>query len=68
MRSMVNMKRSGVRLSVLSFHRQQRRVAGLLLSAVRTGDIDRAPGSNSAAARRSAANAGSVTLTAEGRG
>jgi len=40
----------------------------LLLSAVRAGDIGRerrAPSSNGAAARRSAANAGSVMLTAE---
>jgi len=51
---------------------QQRRAAGLLLSAVRAKDIDqqrRAPGSSSAAARaaarRSAANAGNVMLTAE---
>jgi len=45
---------------------QQRRAAGLLLSAVRAKDIDRqrwAPGSSSAAARRSAANA--AMLTAE---
>jgi len=49
---------------------QQRRAAGLLLSAVRAKDIDRQrpaaaapqPGS---AARRSAANAGNVMLTAE---
>jgi len=43
-------------------------VAGLLLSAVCAKDIDRqrrAPGSSSAAARRSAANAGNVMLTAE---
>jgi len=51
---------------------QQRRAAGLLLSAVRAKDIDRqrrAPGRSSAAARgrstRSAANAGNVMLTAE---
>jgi len=47
---------------------QPRRVAGLLLSAVRAGDIDRlrqAPGSSGAAARRSAANASSVTFTAD---
>ena len=51
-----------------------RRVAGLLLSAVRAGDVDRqrrapAPSSSGAAARaaarRSAANAGSVMSTAE---
>jgi len=56
--------------------------AGLLLSALQAGDIDRqlrapvprtsctatALSSNGAAARRSAANAGSVMLTAEGRG
>jgi len=40
----------------------------LLLSAVRAGDVDRqrrAPSSNGAAARRSAAHAGSVVFTAE---
>ena len=44
----------------------QRRAAGLLLSAVRARDIDRqrrAPGSSGAAARRSAVNAGGVVLT-----
>jgi len=66
------MKRSSVRPSVCPIDRQQqRRAAGLLLSAVRRGDIDRqrrtpAPSSNGAAARRSAANADSVMLTAEG--
>jgi len=45
-------------------------VAGLLLSAVLVGDIDQqrpalVPVSNGAAARRTAANAGSVMLTAE---
>jgi len=56
-----NMQRSGVRpsvrLSVCPIIRR-RRVAGLLLSAVWAGDIDRqcrAPSSNGAAARRSAA-------------
>ena len=40
----------------------------MLLSAVRARDIDRqrrAPGSSGAAARRSAANAGSVAFTAD---
>jgi len=49
------MKRSGVRPSVCPVIRpQQRREAGLLLSAVQAGDIDRqrrAPCSNGAAAR-----------------
>jgi len=52
-----------------SIRPQQRRAAGLLLSAVRAEDIDRQrraatqlPG---AAARRSAANAGRAMLTAE---
>jgi len=43
----------------------------LLLSTMWVGDIDqqrRAPSGNGAAARRWAANAGSVVLTAEGRG
>ena len=47
---------------------QRRHAAGLLLSAVRAGNIDRqrrAPSSNGAAARRSAANTGSVMLTAD---
>jgi len=48
---------------------QERRAAGLLLSALRAGDIsqEQAPvlSSNGAAARRTAANAGSVMLTAE---
>ena len=63
--------RPSVRLSVCPIIRpQQRCAAGLLLSTVRAGDIDRqrrapAPSSNGAAARRSAANAGSVMLTAE---
>jgi len=51
---------------------QQRRAAGLLLSALLAGDIDRqqapALSSNGAVARRSATNAGSVTLTADVRG
>ena len=72
------MVRSGVRPSVRQSvcpisRTQQRRAAGLLLSAVRAKDIDRqrrAPGSSSAAARaaarRSAANAAiNVMLTAE---
>jgi len=45
---------------------QQRRTAGLLLSAVRAGNISRqrrAPSSNCAAARRSVAKAGSATAT-----
>ena len=54
-----SIKRSGVRLSVRQSvcpisRTQQRRAAGLLLSAVRAKDIDRqrrAPGSSSAAAR-----------------
>jgi len=58
-----------VRQSVCPISRaQQRRAAGLLMNAVRAKDIDRqrrAPGSSSAAARRSAANAGNVTLRAE---
>jgi len=64
------MKLSSVRPSIGSIDRQQqRRAAGLLLSAVRAGDIDRqrrepAPSSNGATARRSAAYAGIVTLTA----
>ena len=58
--------------SVCPINRSQKRgAAGLLLSAVcRTGDIDwqrRAPSSNGAAARRSAANVGSTMLTAENR-
>jgi len=67
--------RPSVRLSVCPIVRQPvRRVAGLLLSAVRAGDVDRqrrapAPSSSGAAARaaarRSAANAGSVMSTAE---
>jgi len=47
---------------------QQRRAVSFLLSAVRAGDIDRqrrAPSINGAAARRSAANAGSAVLLAE---
>ena len=47
---------------------QQLRAAGLLLSAVLAGDIAaqrRSPSSNGAAARPSAANAGSVMLIAE---
>jgi len=58
------MKRSSVRLSVRLSHHSTRRAAGLLLSAVRAGDIDRqrqAPGAQQQ--RRSAANASSVTLT-----
>jgi len=47
-------------------------VAGLLLGVMRAGNIDRqrrAPSSNGAtAARRSAANAGSVTFTAAVKG
>jgi len=60
-----------VRQSVCPISRtQQRRAAGLLLSAVRAKDIDRqrrAPGSSSAAARGlgTAANADNVMLTAE---
>jgi len=65
-------ERPSVRPSVCPIDRQQQRhAASLLLSAVRAGDIERqqrapAPSSNGAAARRSAANAGSVMLTAEG--
>jgi len=47
---------------------QPRRAAGLLLGAVRAGDINRlrrGPSSNGAAARRSAANASSVAFTAD---
>ena len=45
-----------VHLSVCPIIRpQQRRAAGLLLSAPRSGDIDRAPSSKSAAARGSSA-------------
>jgi len=49
---------------------QQRRAAGLLLSAERAVDIDRqrpaaAASQHGAAARHSAANASSVTLTAD---
>jgi len=70
------MKRSNVRPSVRPSvcHidlQQQRRAAGLLPSAPRAGDIDRqrrAPSSNGAATRRSAANADSVVMTAEARG
>jgi len=62
---------------------QQRRAVGLLLSALQVGYINRqlrapcskravqqvlALSSNGAAARSSAANAGSVTLTADGGG
>jgi len=65
-------ERLSVRVSVCPIiGKQQRRAAGLLLRAVRAADIDRqprAPSSNGAAARRSAANAGSVVSTAEGRG
>jgi len=65
--------RPSVRQSVCPISQtQQRRAAGLLLSAVRAKDTDRqrrVSGSNSAAARaaarRSAANAGNVMLTAE---
>jgi len=68
--------RTSVRLSVCPVDRQQqRRVAGLLLSAPPAGDIDRqrrAPGTQQqrrySTARRSAANAGSVILRAEDRG
>jgi len=65
-------ERQSVRPSVCPVDRQQqRRAVGLLLSAMRTGDIDRqrpapAPSSNGVVARRSVANAGSVVLTAEG--
>jgi len=62
----VTVRCPSVRLSVCPIIRpQQRRAAGLLLSAVHAGHIDRqrrAPSSNGAAARRSAANAGSVML------
>ena len=64
--------RASVRPSVCLSHRStlMRCTAGLLLSVVWAGDIDRkrrapAPNSNGAAVRRSAANAGSVMLTAE---
>jgi len=63
------MKRSSVHPSVCAIVRpQQRRAAGLLLSAWRTGDMDPllhgAPAAGTAA-QRSAAKAGSVTLTAD---
>jgi len=60
-----------VRLSVCPIiWPQQRRAAGLLLSAVRAESIDRqrraaTPLQHGAAARRSAVNAGSVMLAAE---
>ena len=65
------MKRSSTRPSVCQSvcpidQQQQRRAAGLLLSAVQPGDIDRqqrAPSSNCATARRSAANATSTDDT-----
>ena len=65
--------RPSVCLSVCPIIAPQRRAAGLLLSAERAGDIDRqlratGASSNGATARRSAADAGSVTLTAEVRG
>ena len=66
-----SIKRSGVRQSVCRISpTQQRRAAGLLLSAVRAKDIDRqrpaaAAPQPGAAARRSTANAGNVMLTAE---
>ena len=68
-----SIKRSGIRPSVRQSvcpisEMQQRHAASLLLSAVFAKDIDlqrRAPGSSSAVARRSAANAGNVMLTAE---
>jgi len=56
-----SMERSSVRLSVPS----QRREAGLLLSAPRAGVIDRQQEPGHLAARRSAANAGSTTVTGE---
>jgi len=77
------MKRSSVRLSVCPIDRQQQLwPVDLPLSALRAGDIDRqrrapAPPTRTicvraqqhcAAARRSAANAGSVALTVEVRG
>jgi len=79
------MKRSRVHLSVCPYvcpinRQQQMRPAGLLLSALRAGDVDRRlPASTTrstcrralqhgTAARRSAANEGSVVLAAERRG
>jgi len=47
---------------------QQQRPVGLLLSALRTGDIDRQPRALCHRRRRSAANAGSVLLRADGGG
>jgi len=44
---------------------QQRHAAGLLLSAVRVGDIDRQLRAPCSRRRRSAANAGSLTLEAD---
>ena len=72
----VTVRCPSVHLSVrLSVHHSTASAAGLLLSAVRAGDIDRqqrtyrTPSNNGAAARatarRSAANAGSAMLTAE---
>jgi len=61
------MKLSGVCLS----HHSQAAMAGLLLSAVPAGDNDhqrRRTAERCAAARRSAANAGSVMFTAAGEG
>jgi len=73
-----SMKRLNVRLSIRPSvcpidRQQQRRAAGLLLSALRPGNTDRQRrtqtlSSNYAAARRLAANVGSVTLTADVRG
>jgi len=50
------------------YGQQQQRAAGLLLSAMRAGDIDRQLRAPCSRRRRSAARAGSVTLTAEGGG
>ena len=69
-RSHVTAGHPSVRLSVPSVdHSVQQRAAGLLLGAPRAADIESAacaqPSSNGAAARRSAANAGSVAFTAD---
>ena len=65
----VTLRRPSVRPSVSPIHPPlQQRAAGLLLSAVRAGDIDRQQwvlSSNGAAARRSEANAGSAMSTGE---
>jgi len=66
-------ERPSVHPSVRMSHRSTAAAAGLLLSALRPGNTDRQRrtqtlSSNYAAARRLAANVGSVTLTADVRG